>query len=141
MRLRSSLTCDSSLGRSGSCAARSRSFAAWLRGLEPRRLLTRALAFLSEQRRERYWSAASKSESSSFSLHFSFDLLTSCLLPFFAPPPGVQLNPSGDAATLAFRASALARRLSPERRHRSHNSVTAGDAGCLRVRNETACLG
>src|ERR1700722_7955679 len=87
IRFRSSYTCGSSRGRSGRLAARNISFAAFSMSLEPRRLLSRALAFLSEQRSERYLNAASKSASSSFSLHFSFDLLNGGSLHVSAPTP------------------------------------------------------
>ena len=69
--------------------------------LELRRLLTRALAFLSEHRRQRYWNAASKSAPSSASLHFSFDLLTRCRS-LMQVPPRAKLSVSGDTATLAL---------------------------------------
>src|ERR1700733_500742 len=83
------------------------SFAACSRILEPRRLLTSAWAFLSEHRRERYLNAASKSASSSFSLHFSFDLLTGRLLRSRAPP-AMQLSASSETATPAWFSAARA---------------------------------
>ena len=68
--------------RSGRCAARNKSFAACSTSLAPRRLLTSALAFVSEHRSERNFSAASKSSASPFSAHSSFGLLTVGFLSF-----------------------------------------------------------
>ena len=59
---RSSSTCGSSRGKSGSSAARSKSLAAWSTIFVLRRFLTSALTLASEAISERYFRAASKSE-------------------------------------------------------------------------------